>query len=157
MSKSAIPEVSSGESFYLSLGVDPSVKVTYHPQRKTVSASGGGPLGLISSSKVQVTEVHQRITIKNTRKGGAGIEKLIIRDRAPVSEDSRIRVVMLEPKALGPLTAPLTAPIVVDGPPPIPPKSRTGSGFGNLPKSSTGAASPSISRTSSTARRLLKS
>lgn len=84
----------------LPLGVDPSVRITYHPQSKVSSTTGGG---LVSSAKTSVTTFKQRITIKNTR--AASIGRLIVRGRVPISEDSRIRVSLLQPpeSALGPV------------------------------------------------------
>lgn len=157
IAKSTLPEVSSGETFSLSLGVDPSVKVTYHPQKRVVSTSGGGLLGLMSSSKVKVIEFRQRITIRVPRKGSSGIEKLVVTDRTPVSEDARIKVVMLEPsdKVLGPLITNPTSTSPVAGaaatPPPIPPKSKNGSGFSSLLRSAhtNPSAGVPLSRTSS--------
>lgn len=99
VAKTTVPSVSPQESFLCSLGVDPSVRITYHPQKKTSSTSGN-----IMSGKSNVTTFRQRITIKNTR--AASINRLVVQDRVPLSEDSRIKVVTLSPpeKAIGPAT-----------------------------------------------------
>jgi hypothetical protein len=99
VTKSTVPDVSPQETFSCSLGVDPSVRITYHPQSKVSGTTGGG---LISSAKTSVTTFNQRITVKNTR--ATSIGRLIVQDRVPVSEDARIKVSVLQPpgSALGP-------------------------------------------------------
>ena len=103
VAKSAVPDVSPQETFFCSLGVDPSVRITYHPQSKVSSTTGGG---LISSAKTSVTTFKQRITLKNTR--ATSIGRLIVQDRVPVSEDSRIKVSVMQPpeSGLGPVSGP---------------------------------------------------
>ncbi len=93
VSKSSIPDVSPQESFSCSLGVDPSVKITYHPQQKVVRTQGGYIIS--TSSKQEVTRFSQRISIKNTRP--SGLPRLVVQDRVPNSEDSRIKVTLLQP------------------------------------------------------------
>lgn len=97
-----MPDVSPQESFACSLGVDPSIRVTYHTQSKVVNTTGGG----LISTRTRVTTFRQRITIKNTR--AASIARLVIQDRVPVSEDSRIKVTVLKPseKAIGSVAPP---------------------------------------------------
>jgi hypothetical protein len=98
VAKSRVPDVSPQESFFCSLGVDPSVRITFHPQKKIKSSTGGGLL----SSKSSVTQFRQRITIKNTR--STSIARLVVRDLVPLSEDARIKLTMISPpeKAIGP-------------------------------------------------------
>lgn len=100
MTKSQVPDVSPHESFSCSLGVDPSVRITYHPQSKLSSWTGGG----LISNKMNVTNFRQRISIKNTRP--TSIARLVVQDRVPVSEDATIKVAVLKPseKAIGPVT-----------------------------------------------------
>ncbi|KZS91095.1 hypothetical protein SISNIDRAFT_487784 [Sistotremastrum niveocremeum HHB9708] len=93
VSKSEISQVSSQESFSCSLGVDPEVRVVYHPQRKWVKTVGG-----LLTSKVTTTSFTQTISLKNNRR--ATLKKLIVKDNVPVSSDSRIKVVVSEPKGL---------------------------------------------------------
>ncbi|KAG8776576.1 hypothetical protein FRC16_004480, partial [Serendipita sp. 398] len=90
VAKSRIEQVSPNESFQISLGVDPQVKVTYHPRTKKVRAQGG-----LLTTRVSTTAYHQKISVKNTR--SAPIKKLIVRDQIPVSGDQRIKAVVLEP------------------------------------------------------------
>ncbi|KAF8332763.1 uncharacterized protein EI90DRAFT_2918099 [Cantharellus anzutake] len=93
VSKSTIPDVSPQESFSCSLGVDPSVKITYHPQTKLVRSQGGSFFSALP--KQQITKFVQRITVKNTRP--SSLSRLTVRDQVPNSEDSRIKVTMLQP------------------------------------------------------------
>jgi hypothetical protein len=103
VAKSYIPNVSPQETFLCSLGVDPSIRITYHPQKKHASTAGGK----LISEKTNVTTFRQRITIKNTRPT-TRIGSLVVRDQVPLSEDSRIIVKVLQPpeKALGPVDGP---------------------------------------------------
>ncbi|KIO30856.1 hypothetical protein M407DRAFT_20178, partial [Tulasnella calospora MUT 4182] len=80
--KSSLPSVSPNESFSTSLGVDPAIRITYHPQQKKSKSATGGLL----SNKIDVTSYVQRITVKNTRATAA--TPLFIKDQIPVSEDS---------------------------------------------------------------------
>ncbi|CCA74224.1 hypothetical protein PIIN_08177 [Serendipita indica DSM 11827] len=90
VAKSAIEHVSPNESFSCSLGVDPQVKVTYHPRTKKTRSQGG-----LLSSKTTTTAYHQKMTIKNTR--SAPVKRLLVRDQVPVSGDQRIKVTLLDP------------------------------------------------------------
>ncbi|KAF8315712.1 hypothetical protein DL93DRAFT_2166671 [Clavulina sp. PMI_390] len=108
VAKSNVPDVSPSESFTCSLGVDPAVRITYHPQSKVLTTVGKKGLSSILNSnnpKTTVTAFKQRITIKNTRASTA-IAKLVVQDRAPVSEDATIKVTVSQPNegALGPVT-----------------------------------------------------
>ncbi|KAG8903531.1 hypothetical protein FRB99_003162 [Tulasnella sp. 403] len=93
--KSKIPNVSPRENFSASLGVDPAVKVTYHPRQQKVKNSSGGVL----ASKVDVSSFTQRITIKNTR--GETVSPLFVKDQVPVSTNTAFKVVMVEPHDIG--------------------------------------------------------
>ncbi|KAG8931697.1 hypothetical protein FRC02_002348 [Tulasnella sp. 418] len=93
--KSSIPNVSPQESFSTSLGVDSSVKITYHPVQKKTKLSKGSVLG----PKSDVTSFIQNITIKNTR--GGKVDKLIVKEPVPISEESTLKVAVIEPKDLG--------------------------------------------------------
>ncbi|KAF8313120.1 hypothetical protein DL93DRAFT_2044144, partial [Clavulina sp. PMI_390] len=99
VAKSTVPNVSPSESFTCSLGVDPSVRITFHPQSKVSTTTGGtGFSSFIGNNnpKMNVTSFKQRITIKNARANTA-ISKLVVQDRIPVSEDSRIKVTISQP------------------------------------------------------------
>ncbi|KAF8319062.1 hypothetical protein DL93DRAFT_2164755 [Clavulina sp. PMI_390] len=108
VAKSSLPNVSPSEHFTCSLGVDPSVRITFHPQSRVSSTTGGTGLSSFlaaNSTKTTVTAYKQRITIKNTRASSA-ISRLVVQDRVPVSEDANIKVTLLQPSetALGPVT-----------------------------------------------------
>ncbi|KIO30855.1 hypothetical protein M407DRAFT_20177 [Tulasnella calospora MUT 4182] len=90
--KSSLPSVSPNESFSTSLGVDPAIRITYHPQQKKSKSATGGLL----SNKIDVTSYVQRITVKNTRATAA--TPLFIKDQIPVSEDSDFKVLLTEPR-----------------------------------------------------------
>ncbi|KAF8324095.1 hypothetical protein DL93DRAFT_2070366 [Clavulina sp. PMI_390] len=103
-SKTQLPSVSPGESFSCSLGVDPSLRITYHPQKKIATSTSAGLMAALSSKKENhTTTFRQRITIKNTRLGP--VSRLIVHDQVPVSEDSKLKVTVQQPneKGLGPL------------------------------------------------------
>jgi len=91
--KSKVPDVSPQEYFSCSLGVDPSVRITYHPQKRNMRTQGSTILS--KASKRQITTVNQRIRIKNTR--SSTIYRLIVRDQVPNSEDSRVKVTVIKP------------------------------------------------------------
>lgn len=86
--------VSPQESFPCSLGVDPAIRVTYHPRTTKSRTSGNG----ILTVKTDNTNFEQKITVKNTRL--SNIPKLVVREQVPVSRDAKIKVAVLEPKGL---------------------------------------------------------
>ena len=98
VSQSRVPDVSPQETFACSLGVDPSVRITYHPVKKIKSTTRGG----LMTAKTSVTSYRQRMTIKNARQ--ISISRLVVKDHVPLSEDERIKVVVTQPpeRALGP-------------------------------------------------------
>ncbi|TDL17673.1 hypothetical protein BD410DRAFT_794144 [Rickenella mellea] len=93
VAKSWVQHVSPQESFTCSLGVDPAVRVTYHPQNKKVRT-----VGSMLTSKTAYSTFEQRISVKNTRL--APIRRLVIKEQVPNSSDSRIKITLLEPKEL---------------------------------------------------------
>lgn len=123
VAKSVIPDVSPQETFSCSLGVDRSIRVTYHPAKRVVRKTGG-----IMSSKSEVTTFSQRISIKNTR--SRPLSRLIVKDQVPISQDSRLRVSLIQPSEKD------------VGPPNLPPSSLP-SGSISISKSSSSEASSS--------------
>ncbi|KAF8341996.1 uncharacterized protein EI90DRAFT_3031797 [Cantharellus anzutake] len=99
VAKSSIPDVSPAEYFNCSLGVDPAVRITYHPRRQLTSHQESG---FLSKAKIEATTFSQRISVKNTRPGP--LECLVVRDQIPLSADERIKVKIINPneEALGP-------------------------------------------------------
>ncbi|KIO31147.1 hypothetical protein M407DRAFT_138713 [Tulasnella calospora MUT 4182] len=93
--KSRIPDVSPQETFSTSLGVDPSIRITYHPLSKVARNSAGGLL----SSKHDISSYVQRMTVKNTRT--TAVSPLFIKDQIPVSINSAYKVNLSEPQELG--------------------------------------------------------
>ena len=86
-----LPRCSAGEHFHLSLGVDPSVNVTY-----SAPAVKRSPTGVFTE---EGSGVYTRTcTISNTKPNRA-IEGTVL-DQIPVSEDERLRVEILQPVGL---------------------------------------------------------
>ncbi|KAL6801744.1 hypothetical protein J3E68DRAFT_394256 [Trichoderma sp. SZMC 28012] len=93
MGKTSLPRCSSGESFSLSLGVDPAIKVTY-PKPDVRRASVG--LFTKEDSAVYI----RTIELNNTRAVGGRAVNLLVLDQVPVSEDERLRVELAYPRGL---------------------------------------------------------
>ncbi|ROT41934.1 hypothetical protein SODALDRAFT_318729 [Sodiomyces alkalinus F11] len=93
MGRTSLPRCSPGESFTLSLGVDPGVKVTYpKPEiRRTKAGLFGG----------QDNALYTRVAIiSNTRAAGKPVQMKVL-DQVPVSEDDKVRVEVLRPRPNG--------------------------------------------------------
>ncbi|KAH9479803.1 Protein F37C4.5 [Psilocybe cubensis] len=88
ISRSDIPTVSPQESFDCPLGIDPAVRITYHPRSKKVTQP--------SFTRRNSTYLFsQRISISNTK--ATPISYLKVREQVPVSEDSNITVNLTSP------------------------------------------------------------
>ncbi|KAH9480090.1 Protein F37C4.5 [Psilocybe cubensis] len=100
ISKSDVPLVSPEEKFECPLGLDPSIRVTYHPRTKKVSQSGF----YTKSSNHTFT---QRITVHNTKASASGIGSgnlnIKVIDQVPISEDSVITVKLVQPALVVPV------------------------------------------------------
>ncbi|KAF9051995.1 hypothetical protein BJ165DRAFT_1413836 [Panaeolus papilionaceus] len=97
ISKTSIPLVSPEESFDCPLGVDPSIRVTYHPRSKKTSRSG-----FYTKSTNYVYQ--QRITIHNTKT--QVIKGFKVLDQFPISENSDITVKHINPPLILPSSQP---------------------------------------------------
>ncbi|KAF9000069.1 hypothetical protein BDQ17DRAFT_1282255 [Cyathus striatus] len=86
--RSEIPHVSPQERFNCALGVDPSIRVIYHPRDKKRSQSG-----FYTKSNNHIFE--QRISLVNTKSCAVTNVKII--DHIPISEESTISVKLLSP------------------------------------------------------------
>ncbi|KAK1245419.1 hypothetical protein MKX08_005048 [Trichoderma sp. CBMAI-0020] len=93
MGKTLLPRCSSGESFSLSLGIDPAIKVTYAKPEVHRTSSG---LFSKEDSAVYV----RTVTLHNTRAVGGRAVDLLVQDQVPLSEDERLRVELLYPRGL---------------------------------------------------------
>ncbi|KAF9492716.1 hypothetical protein BDN71DRAFT_1420435 [Pleurotus eryngii] len=88
VSKTTVPEVSPQESFDCSLGVDPSIRLTYHPLSKNSSESG-------FYNKSSGRTYSQHITVHNTK--NITIRDLTIIDHIPLSENSQVTIKLINP------------------------------------------------------------
>ncbi|KAI6206723.1 Protein F37C4.5 [Aphelenchoides besseyi] len=96
--KVAINTVSQGEKFDCSLGVDPTVKVTYKPVHKYQQQVG-------MLNKTSVTMNQQKIVIKNTKQDEPIV--LTIYEHVPKSTDEKIKIKLLSPDLKNNSTAPV--------------------------------------------------
>lgn len=93
MGKTSLPRCSSGETFNLSLGIDPAIRVAYAKPEVHRASSG---LFNKENSAVYI----RTITLHNTRAVGGRAVDLFVQDQVPVSEDERLRVELLYPRGL---------------------------------------------------------
>ncbi|KAF7318769.1 DH domain-containing protein [Mycena chlorophos] len=96
ISRSEVPAVSPKEAFDCPLGVDPSIRITYHPVIKKTSQSG-------LLSKTLTHTFSQRITIFNTK--SLPISRVKIIDHIPASQNAQIEVKLVSPALLVPSDA----------------------------------------------------
>ncbi|KAF5335630.1 hypothetical protein D9758_014804 [Tetrapyrgos nigripes] len=100
IAKAKMPAVNPQESFDFSLGLDPSIRVTYHPISKKNSQSGIIPF----TQKTTSIKYSQRITVLNTKT--TPVDMLKIQDVIPTSDDEQITVKLLSPALRMPLPLP---------------------------------------------------
>lgn len=109
MGRSTLPRCTSGDSFTMSLGVDPTIRVIY--PKPDVKRSSSGVF-----SKENSTGYRRSVTITNTRGasspssstsqagGDSGSASkpvhLIVLDQVPVSEDDKLRIDIAHPRGL---------------------------------------------------------
>ncbi|KAL8382264.1 hypothetical protein RB595_006180 [Gaeumannomyces hyphopodioides] len=95
MGRSKLPRCSSGDLFTMSLGIDPAIKVAYPKPEVKRSTQG-------LFAKEDNNAYTRTITLINTRAGiNARPAALVVYDQAPVSEDERLHIHVLEPHGLG--------------------------------------------------------
>ncbi|KAH7867733.1 uncharacterized protein C8R40DRAFT_1242021 [Lentinula edodes] len=105
IARTDVPASGPDETFDCSLGLDSSVKITYHPLSSKITHrtpftgfTGINSLSTFGTTKTTTTLYSQRITVVNTKRGS--IDAMKILDRVPVSEDERIKVKVLTPTEL---------------------------------------------------------
>ncbi|KPM37639.1 hypothetical protein AK830_g8939 [Neonectria ditissima] len=92
MGRVTIPRCSSGDTFPLSLGVDPAIRIIYPKAEVQRSKTG-------MFSKDDCSVYVRSITLRNTRAAAKPVNMLVL-DQVPVSEDDRLRVDLICPKGL---------------------------------------------------------
>ncbi|CAE6433400.1 hypothetical protein ACGC1H_001521 [Rhizoctonia solani] len=101
VSKSQIQHVPPSDSFQLSLGIDPALRVTYplvNTHKRTRSQTGFNFPGRQKQPKQATTKYSQQVTIRNTR--ATAVQDLHILDHVPVSNDSTVKVNVTSPQGL---------------------------------------------------------
>ncbi|ESK92191.1 mucoidy inhibitor a [Moniliophthora roreri MCA 2997] len=91
ISKTRLPAVSPGDRFDCNLGLDPTIRVTYHP--RTTKKTSKSTFGF--GQKTIVITYSQRITMQNAKSSAAESIKVI--DQVPVSQDEHIGVRLITP------------------------------------------------------------
>ncbi|KAJ3888421.1 hypothetical protein GG344DRAFT_53665, partial [Lentinula edodes] len=102
IARTDVPASGPDETFDCSLGLDSSIKITYHPLSTKIihrtpftGFTGINSLSTFGTTKTTTTLYSQRITVVNTKR--VSIDAMKILDRVPVSEDERIKVKVLKP------------------------------------------------------------
>jgi hypothetical protein len=108
MGRSTLPRCSAGDSFSMSLGIDPAVHVTYPKPEVRRSTTG-------MFSKENNSVYKRLITLVNTRTASGQPVSITVLDQVPVSEDEKLRVSVLDPKGLYEDGAPIAAGVASRG------------------------------------------
>ena len=93
MGRTRLPRCSAGDSFFLSLGVDPDMKITYPKPEVRRSTTG-------FLSKEDSSIYTRTITLANTKAAMEKSASIYVLDQVPISEDERLRVDVLAPRGL---------------------------------------------------------
>lgn len=93
MGRSTLPRCSAGDTFTMSLGVDPAIKVAY--PKPDVKRSTTGVF-----TKGDNSVYTRTITLVNSRATAGKPVNITVLDQVPVSEDEKLRVDVLHPKGL---------------------------------------------------------
>ncbi|KAJ4000504.1 hypothetical protein F5050DRAFT_1685305 [Lentinula boryana] len=105
IARTDVPASGPDETFDCSLGLDSSIKITYHPLSTKITHrtpftgfTGINSLSTFGTTKTTAALYSQRVTVVNTKR--VTIDALKLVDRVPVSEDERIKVKILKPAEL---------------------------------------------------------
>ncbi|KAK0643912.1 hypothetical protein B0T16DRAFT_416849 [Cercophora newfieldiana] len=93
MGRSTLPRCSAGDTFTMSLGVDPAIKVAY--PKPDVKRSTTGVF-----TKGDNSVYTRTITLFNTRATAGKPVNITVLDQVPVSEDEKLRIDILHPRGL---------------------------------------------------------
>ncbi|KAK9445805.1 mucoidy inhibitor-like protein [Metarhizium brunneum] len=93
MGRTSLPRCSAGETFTLSLGIDPAIKVTY-PKPVVQRATAG------LFSKENTAMFTRTIMLHNTRASAGKPTSLLVLDQVPVSQDEKLKVEVLNPQGM---------------------------------------------------------
>jgi uncharacterized protein (TIGR02231 family) len=95
VAKSWLKNVSPQEEFECSLGVDPAVRITYPPKVRKQATQG-------FFGKQSTTHIEQSVFVRNTRPNAITVQ---IYDQVPMSEEDRLKVVLMEPSGVSGMQA----------------------------------------------------
>jgi len=93
MGRSTLPRCSAGDSFSLSLGVDPAIRVAY--PKPDVKRSTTGVF-----TKGDNSVYTRTVTLVNTRATAGKPVNITVLDQVPVSEDEKLRIDILHPRGM---------------------------------------------------------
>lgn len=93
LGRTTLPRCSAGDTFPLSLGVDPAIRVAY-PKPDVKRATTG------IFSKEDSSVYRRSVTISNTRASAGKPVTLLVLDQVPVSEDEKLRVELQQPRGV---------------------------------------------------------